>query len=151
MNREVGSICMADDIKKVGRISPAPENFLDAKLTHDITTNGLDKERRGFMLKSFLTASAALIGGSAIAAGKQSGDPNILSLPTHSTTLGKPVAANPYGIPSQYETNLLRRESPGLTRVSGASVSFAPLQGLSLIHISEPTRLVHSSRMPSSA
>ena len=28
---------------------------------------------------------------------------------------------------------------------------FDPILGLSLIHISEPTRLVHSSRMPSSA
>jgi sulfane dehydrogenase subunit SoxC len=121
---------MADKIKKVGRVLPAPENFLDAELTHEITTNGLNKERRGFLLNSFLTASAALMGGSAIAAGKPSGDPNILSLPSHSTTLGKPVAANPYGVPSKFETNLLRRESPGLTRVSAASVSFAPLQGL---------------------
>lgn len=121
---------MVDEIKKIGRILPAPESFLDAELTQQITTNGLNKERRGFLLNSFLTASAALVGGSAIAAGKQGGDPNILSLPTHSTTLGKPVAANPYGMPSKYETNLLRRESPGLTRVSAASVSFAPLQGL---------------------
>jgi sulfane dehydrogenase subunit SoxC len=46
------------------------------------------------------------------------------------TTLGQPVAARPYGVPSKYEANLQRRESPGLTRVSAASVSFAPLQGL---------------------
>lgn len=121
---------MVDKIKKIGRILPAPENFLDAELTQKITTNGLNKERRGFLINSFLTASAALVSGSTIAAEKQGGDANILNLPTHSTTLGKPVAANPYGIPSKYETNLLRRESPGLTRVSAASVSFAPLQGL---------------------
>ncbi|MEK9769892.1 MAG: sulfite dehydrogenase, partial [Betaproteobacteria bacterium] len=48
----------------------------------------------------------------------------------HSTTLGKPVASRPYGAPSIYETSLQRRESPGLTRVSAASVSFAPLQSL---------------------
>lgn len=122
---------MRDDIKRVGRLTPAPENFLDSELTHEITTKGLNKERRGFLINSFLTASAALAGGSAVAAtAKQNGDPNILSLPAHSTTLGKPVTANPYGMPSVYETNLLRRESPGLTRVSAASVSFAPLQGL---------------------
>jgi sulfane dehydrogenase subunit SoxC len=40
-----------------------------------------------------------------------------------------PVAANPYGLPSQYEKGLQRRESPGLTRVSAASVAFTPLQG----------------------
>jgi sulfane dehydrogenase subunit SoxC len=122
---------MNDEIKKVGRILPAPENFLSAELTHEITKNGLNQERRGFLLKSFLTAGVALAGRSAIAAtAKENGDSNILSLPTHSTTLGKPVAANPYGVPSKYETNLLRRESPGLTRVSAASVSFTPLQGL---------------------
>ena len=40
------------------------------------------------------------------------------------------MAARAYGLPSQYEKNLQRRESPGLTRVGAASVSFAPLQGL---------------------
>src|SRR5947208_6353137 len=38
--------------------------------------------------------------------------------------------SRPYGIPSQHENKLQRRESPGLTRVGGSSVSFAPLQGL---------------------
>jgi sulfane dehydrogenase subunit SoxC len=33
-------------------------------------------------------------------------------------------------MPSKFESQLLRRESPGLARVGGASVSFAPLQGL---------------------
>jgi hypothetical protein len=35
------------------------------------------------------------------------------------------------GKPSEFEKNLQRRESPGLTRVGQASVSFCPLQGLS--------------------
>jgi sulfane dehydrogenase subunit SoxC len=35
-----------------------------------------------------------------------------------------------YGRPSKWETNLRRRQSPGLTRVNQASVSFTPLQGL---------------------
>jgi sulfane dehydrogenase subunit SoxC len=58
------------------------------------------------------------------------GDPTILDKQVWQTTLGQPVAARPYGVPSKYEANLQRRESPGLTRVSAASVSFAPLQGL---------------------
>ncbi|WP_395009525.1 sulfite dehydrogenase, partial [Undibacterium sp.] len=45
-------------------------------------------------------------------------------------TLGQPVASTGDGMPSQWEKNLQRRESPGLTRVSQASVSFTPLQGL---------------------
>ncbi|RJF91777.1 sulfite dehydrogenase [Noviherbaspirillum saxi] len=125
---------MKDDVKKRGRILRAPENFLDANLALEITEKGLNEERRGFLRKSFLAASAALASGSALAQAAASaatdGDVNILTLPEHSTTLGKPVAANPYGVPSRFETNLLRRESPGLTRVNAASVSFTPLQGL---------------------
>lgn len=125
---------MSEGAKKSGRILRAPENFVDAELACEITQNGLNEERRGFLRKSFLAASAALASGSAFAQAAISqapdGDPNILALPEHARTLGKPVATNPYGMPSRFETNLLRRESPGLTRVSAASVSFAPLQGL---------------------
>lgn len=122
------------EIKKSGRLLRAPENFVDGALAHDITINGLNEERRGFLRKSFLAAGAALASGSAMAQAAQAsafaGDPNILNLPEHAKTLGRPVATNPYGMPSKFETNLLRRESPGLTRVSAASVSFCPLQGL---------------------
>lgn len=125
---------MSEGIKKSGRILRAPENFVDAELASEITQNGLNEERRGFLRKSFLAASAALASSSALAQAVASqgfdGDPNILTLPEHARTLGKPVAMNPYGVPSRFETNLLRRESPGLTRVNAASVSFAPLQGL---------------------
>src|SRR5690606_41894213 len=69
--------------------------------------------------------------GAAVAQpGSGAGDEAILRLPEHSKSLGLPVAANPYGVPSKYERNLQRRESPGLTRVSAASVSFCPLQGM---------------------
>lgn len=125
---------MSNEIKKMGRILAAPENFVDPELAHEITANGLDEKRRGFLINSFLAASSTLISSKVLAETVKSsafiGDPNILSLPEHSTTLGKPVVTHGYGMPSKYETNLLRRESPGLTRVSAASVSFAPLQGL---------------------
>ncbi len=82
----------------------------------------------------FLRKALAIAGGAAAAASARSaraqGDPAILELPAHSTGLGQPVAAHGYGLPSQYEKNLQRRESPGLTRVPQASVAFAPLQGL---------------------
>jgi sulfane dehydrogenase subunit SoxC len=125
---------MAETIKKAGRLLRAPENFVDPVLAHEITTQGLSEPRRGFLRKSFIGASAALAGGASLAGAStqvmDGGDPAILTLPEHSRTLGRPVAANPYGVPSKYETNLLRRESPGLTRVSQASVAFTPLQGL---------------------
>ena len=123
---------MTEASKRWGRIRKAPENFLDAQLVSEIQSKSLNDERRAFLRSSFLAASASLIGGVAAAAGTNAadGDPAILNLPEHSKTLGKPVTTNPYGQPSKYETALLRRESPGLTRVSAASVSFAPLQGL---------------------
>lgn len=121
---------MSNGIKKFGRVQHAPENFIDGPLIDEINKAGLNTERRGFLRKSFLAAGAAMASGTVLARSAFEGDPNILTLPEHSRTLGKPVATNAYGMPSQYETNLLRRESPGLTRVSAASVSFAPLQGL---------------------
>ena len=87
------------------------------------------EDRRGFLRRSLALASggaAALVATGA----RAQGDPAILNLPAHSTGLGQPVAARPYGLPSEYEKNLQRRESPGLTRVPQASVSFAPLQGM---------------------
>jgi sulfane dehydrogenase subunit SoxC len=40
------------------------------------------------------------------------------------------VAVEGYGKPSKFEANLQRRQSPGLTQTTQASVSFAPLQSL---------------------
>lgn len=123
----------------VGRLRRAPENFVADDLARDINEHGLDAARRGFLRRSFLSAGAALAGGTALAraaspvAGAAStgqGDPMILTPRPWATTLGQPVAARPYGMPSKYEVNLQRRQSPGLTQVAAASVAFAPLQGL---------------------
>jgi hypothetical protein len=40
------------------------------------------------------------------------------------------VATDGYGKPSKFEANVQRRQSPGLTQTTQASVSFAPLQSL---------------------
>ena len=125
---------MSNDAKHPGRLVRAPENFIDRDLAIAITNDGLSEERRGFLRKSFVTAGALIAAGPSFGqnakAPSAAGDPNILTLPQHATTLGQPVAATPYGQPSKFETNLQRRQSPGLTRVPQASVSFAPLQGL---------------------
>jgi sulfane dehydrogenase subunit SoxC len=102
----------------------APENFLGQDQIREVHAG-----RRGFLAGALAAASAgaAAQGNPVPAAG---GDPNILQLPDHSKSLGQAVAARGYGLPSAWEKNLQRRESPGLTRVSQASVSFCPLQGL---------------------
>ena len=117
---------------KLGRLKRAPENFVPAELASEVSANGITEARRSFLRNSFLTAMAAgasTATAAALARGAK-GDPNILEKQVWQTTLGQPVAAKPYGMPSKYEANLQRRESPGLTRVSAASVAFAPLQGL---------------------
>ena len=115
-----------------GRLRQAPENFLTPE---DIRQVG--QGRRDFLRASFLTAAAATVaataGGRAAAAPAATtgiGDPDILNPTPWGSSLGQPVAATPYGLPSRHERGLVRRQSPGLTQVAAASVSFAPLQGL---------------------
>ena len=132
---------MTTETKRPGRLRRAPENFLDQRLAREIDEKGLDEKRRRFLRQSFLMASAASAGSSASmsfaneigAEGREDsavGDPNILLLPPHSTTLGKPVTQAGYGQPSRHENAILKRISPGLTRTQEASASFTPLQAL---------------------
>ena len=115
---------MSEGARRKARLRPAPENFLSPQ---DIAA--VRGGRRDFLRKALIAGAGSL---AASAAGKATagGDAAILNLPIWSTTLGKPVASSGYGVPSKYEQSLQRRESPGLTRVSAASVSFAPLQSL---------------------
>ncbi len=115
---------MTDVLRTIGRLLQAPEHHLgDAQIAQARTA------RRSFMGKALAMGAGVAAGGVAAAPGA-AGDDAILTLPAHSKTLGQPVAALPYGQPSKWEGNLQRRESPGLTRVRQASVSFTPLQGL---------------------
>jgi len=52
------------------------------------------------------------------------------NVPEWSRTLGAPILASPYGVPSKFEASVKRRESPGLTRTPHSSVAFTPLQNL---------------------
>ena len=105
-----------------GRIVKAPEGHLSAE-----QTEAARKARRGFMGKALAFGAGAAGSGGARAAG---GDASILNLPEHSKGLGQGVASEGYGKPSVWEKAIQRRESPGLTRVPQASVSFCPLQSL---------------------
>lgn len=108
------------------RIRAAPESFLSPPEMAEVAAG-----RRSFLRRAFLAAGALGLAGRAVRTrAATGGDPAILEPQPWSRTLGKPVASSGYGLPSGFEKNLQRRESPGLTRVSAASVSFAPLQGL---------------------
>lgn len=116
---------------QTGRVLKAPEHFLSQAQIAEVQAG-----RRDFLRGAFASALAGASATAGVAAAQAAGvssfkgDPNILELPEHTTGLGSPVAALGYGTPSKWEKNLQRRESPGLTRVSAASVSFCPLQGL---------------------
>lgn len=123
---------MSSEPSRPGRLLKAPEGFLDNDFIKSVNKEGFNEERRDWMRRMF-TAAAGVAAAAALprlAAAQEAGDPEILNLPPWSTSLGLPVAHRPYGMPAKYESNLVRRESPGLASVPQASVAFTPLQGL---------------------
>ena len=103
-----------------GRLRPAPEDHLAAPP---------DPARRGFLLHA-AAAGAAAVAAKHVSAAEDL-DRNLPpNVPEWSRTLGAPILASPYGVPSPYEAGVKRRESPGLTRTPYSSVSFTPLQSL---------------------
>ena len=124
----------ASDRGQSGRIQKAPENFLDREGIRTVIAES-KSGRRNFIRQAFTAAATGAALPLAVAQGNpvpsEGGDPNILNLPAHAKGLGQGVAAEDgYGKPSQYEVNVQRRQSPGLTQTTQASVSFAPLQSL---------------------
>jgi sulfane dehydrogenase subunit SoxC len=111
--------------KAEGKIVPAREHSVALEPP-------TDRGRRGFLRR------AAMVGGGVIAAGgagrTMADDGLAKNLPPNvadwSKSLGAPVLASPYGVPSKFEANVKRRESPGLTRTPHSSVAFTPLQNL---------------------
>ncbi len=124
---------MKEDSINSGRVQKAPENFLTQSGIKEVFAEG-KKGRRDFIRNAFAAAAAGAAAPLAMAQGNpvptEGGDPNILNLPEHATGLGQGVAVEGYGKPSKFEANLQRRQSPGLTQTTQASVSFAPLQSL---------------------
>ncbi|MDP1654470.1 MAG: sulfite dehydrogenase [Hylemonella sp.] len=124
---------MQDDVSS-GRVRKAPENFLNKDGIKTVLAEA-KQGRRHFIRNAFAAAAAGAAVPAVLAQGNpvptEGGDPNILNLPEHSKGLGQGVAADGgYGKPSQFEANVQRRQSPGLTQTTQASVSFAPLQSL---------------------
>ena len=122
----------SEDIKS-GRLLKAPENFLNREGIKQVFAEAKN-DRRDFIRSAFAAAAAGAAVPIALAQSNpvpaEGGDPNILTLPEHSTGLGQPVATDGYGKPSKFEANVQRRQSPGLTQTAQSSVSFAPLQSL---------------------
>ena len=124
---------MNDLSTPAGQVRKAPENFLDQQGILTIFAQARSG-RRDFIRSAFAAAAASAAAAKAMAQGnpvpREGGDENILNLPEHAKGLGQGVATEGYGKPSRYESNVQRRQSPGLTQTTQASVSFAPLQSL---------------------
>lgn len=118
---------MKPDKLRQGRIRKAPESFLDSDFLNTVKKDGLNEDRRSFLRKAFLAAGAATA-AAPLQSALANDDPDIVNIPEWSRMLGKGVGTNPYGQPSKYEANVIRRESPGLAPVKQASVAFTPLQ-----------------------
>ena len=86
---------------------------------------GLDEQGRlrRALLRGVTSVATAVVASRGMAA-------ESLAVPSSSRVLGKPVAADPYGKPARYEENIVRRQSPGLTRTNESSIAFTPLQNL---------------------
>ncbi len=88
--------------------------------------------RRRFLNLAGMGAGAVAAGGGSALAAPAAGtpDPNIVPVPDWTKTLGAPVNENPYGKPSVFEKDVVRREVTWLTASSQSSVSFTPLYAL---------------------
>ncbi len=89
------------------------------------------KERREFLKRGLaLVGGAALGGGLATRGAAETANNLPPNVPEWSRRLGPGVVTNPYGKPSRFEANVIRRNVPWLTQDRIASVSFTPLAEL---------------------
>ena len=88
------------------------------------------KFSRRNLIKSF--AALGSVGFSTRVLAQDKPNPNNLppNLPEWTPDLGAGVDENPYGSPSEFESNVIRRNVPWLTASPQSSVNFTPLQDL---------------------
>ncbi len=83
--------------------------------------------RRG-LLKGGLAAGAGLAMGGGAA--RAEGDPLITEVQPWASGLGDGVDATPYGLPIEYEADVIRRNVPWLTADTISSINFTPIHAL---------------------
>ncbi len=83
--------------------------------------------RSGFLKRGAAIAASLIVAPDAAEAAGNNLPPNV---PEWMRTLGDGVDAQPYGLPSKYESAVIRRNVSWLTATTQSSVSFTPLQDL---------------------
>ena len=89
-------------------------------------SDDMKSSRRGF-LKAGLALGGAAVASKTMAS---EGDPAILDQQDWNVYLGDGVDAFPYGMPSEFEAHVVRRDVPWLTADPISSVNFTPLHEL---------------------
>ena len=82
--------------------------------------------RRQFLKTGMVAGAAALTAGAA----RAEGDPAITELKPWNQELGDGVDARPYGVPSEFESDVVRRSVSWLTADPISSINFTPLHQL---------------------
>jgi sulfane dehydrogenase subunit SoxC len=93
-------------------------------------SNNQTKNRRSFLKKSLAVGGAAGSGLLAARAQARTPDPLITEVQDWNRYLGDGVDSRPYGMPSRFESDVVRRDVAWLTADSKASVNFTPLHKL---------------------
>lgn len=91
------------------------------------TTSRKGTTRRGFLRSGVAIGGAALAAGTARAAGP---DPLITEVQDWASGFGDPVDAVPYGLPTEHEAHVVRRNVPWLTESPVSSINFTPIHAL---------------------
>ena len=87
-------------------------------------------ERRNFLKNGLLLAGSAIAGGTVTRSANANESNLPPNVPSWTRSLGAGVVTNPYGKPSRFESNIVRRNMPWLTADRIASISFTPLAEL---------------------
>ncbi|MBO9421060.1 sulfite dehydrogenase [Labrenzia sp. R4_2] len=85
---------------------------------------------RRSLLKAGLASGVAAGAAGAAGAASAAGDPLITEIQDWNRYLGDGVDAAPYGLPSEFESEVVRRNVPWLTADAVASINFTPLHEL---------------------
>ncbi|HIO97222.1 MAG TPA: sulfite dehydrogenase [Leucothrix sp.] len=94
------------------------------------TSKAISRQR--FLSKSISTSVGALFatGSLGVLAKEPQKTTDVLPIPPSNKILGRGVVSTPYGLPSKFEKEVLRRNIDWLTPDRAASISFTPLQDL---------------------
>jgi len=86
--------------------------------------------RRGFLKAGLASGGAIAAAGAARAAGVSEPDPLITEVQPWAQGWGDGVDVTPYGMPIEYESDVIRRSVPWLTADTISSVNFTPIYAL---------------------